>query len=81
MGVVSICWEGVLMGGSCIKCFYEIKLLIMFCVLFIVWGVFMRGNSFMVFCLLYDCVVVCCVDFEEKIVGGIIILDIVKEKL
>lgn len=32
-------------------------------------------------CLLYDCVVVCCKEEEEKIVGGIVLLGNVKEKL
>lgn len=35
----------------------------------------------MIFCFLYDCVFVKCVEEEFKIVGGIIIFDIVKEKL
>lgn len=34
----------------------------------------------MVLCFFYDCVFVCCIDEDEKIVGGIIIFDIVKEK-
>lgn len=35
----------------------------------------------MKFCLFGDCVLVCCVEEVIKIVGGIIILDIVIEKL
>lgn len=35
----------------------------------------------MVFKLLYDCVLVCCVESDEKIKGGLIIFDSVKEKL
>lgn len=40
----------------------------------------MLGKFIMVFIFLYDCVLVCCFESEEKIVGGLIILDSVKEK-
>lgn len=35
----------------------------------------------MKFCFLYDCVVICCSEEEIKIVGGIVLLGFVVEKL